>query len=239
MELQPGQVGEGQRELGELAPEQHRRAGHGVGDQHRGEVRVIVAPALPERLAQDAPSASTSRMSSTRARRRPSALRSVASLSGYQRSSWSESATSSALGGHHAQRALEVAVEARPLRGARDREARVAAEHGLHRGDALRARGIVADQADPAPVGLRAQGLDLAPETVPCRARRWPCRPRSGRRRPAPDWPEGRVAAARSTSVRPAGTVSSRPSARRTASSTGSSPGGRAGSGTVAQNPLW
>ena len=52
---QPGVSGNGQRQLGDLAPEQRRRAGDGVGDEQRDEVGVVVAAPLPQRLAQHAP----------------------------------------------------------------------------------------------------------------------------------------------------------------------------------------
>ena len=54
-----------------------------------------------------------------------------------------------------------LAADSRTLGVASDHVARVAVEDPLDLGKALGARAVVADQADPAPVGLRAQRVDL------------------------------------------------------------------------------
>ena len=98
---QPGRVGKRQRELEQLAAEQRRGAGDRVRDEHRGEVVVVVAPpaaracrAAPGPSAVDEPLVGVDEGRVAERRRAASA-----SLSGYQPSSWSHSATSSASAG--------------------------------------------------------------------------------------------------------------------------------------------
>ena len=67
-------------------------------------------------------------------------------------------------GGRHRERPFEVPVEPRSPLGARHGEARVVVQHAEHLLEALRARAVVADDADPAIVGLRPKRLDLGPE---------------------------------------------------------------------------
>src|SRR6185437_6275656 len=50
--LGSGSIGERQSHRQQVSPEQHRRSRDGVGDQERSEVLVIVAPTVPERVAQ-------------------------------------------------------------------------------------------------------------------------------------------------------------------------------------------
>ena len=100
------------------------------------------------------------------------------------------------------QGALEVAIEAEPLLGARHDEARVAADLREQPGMGLGARRVVADDADPVLVGLRAERLELDPQQRRVGlVRRHADRDQARRRRPA----EPRSGAARGDRIRPSG----------------------------------
>ena len=102
-----------------------------------------------------------------RARAPPMPASSRSSLSGRQRSSWSQSVTKSAVGGRHRQRPLEVAVEAEARGHSDEREARVPVDLPLPaRSSALGSRAVVADHADPVAVGLRADRVELAAQQL-------------------------------------------------------------------------
>ena len=131
---------------------------------------MVVAPPLPQRLRAHV--SRRRRPASGRcrpARAEPIASLSASSLSGYQRSSWSLSATSSASGGTSRQGALEVPVEAQVRLGAREHEPRVARDDLGDRLEALGLRAVVADQADPVAVGLGADRLDLGAKELDVR----------------------------------------------------------------------
>ena len=70
------------------------------------------------------------------------------------------------------QRALEVAVEPAPAVRPRQHEPRVVADHLAHLGDPLGPRAVVADDAQPVRLGLRADRLDLVAEQVDRRLER-------------------------------------------------------------------
>src|SRR5215211_5264764 len=164
VELQARRVRERERQLGDLAPEQRRRARDRVRDEQRGEVRVVVAPPPPHRLAQHAPArvdeplvaVGEHRAADRRAQRRE-LLRPPAIVLIAQRQQ-------SRLARRQPERAFEVAIEAEPALGARHDEALVAVHGRADRREVVGAGAVVADHADPAPVRLRAQRLDLRAE---------------------------------------------------------------------------
>src|SRR5919204_374691 len=159
VELQARRVGERQRELGDLAPEQRRRARDAVGDEQRHQVGVVVAPSLPERLAQDAALGVDEALVAVDELRGAQLVAEGRELVGVPAVVLIAERDELCLGRRHPQRALEVSVEAEAPLGARDREPLVAGDHRLDLREALRARAVVADHAQPAAVALPAQRL--------------------------------------------------------------------------------
>ena len=70
------------------------------------------------------------------------------------------------VGGDELERALEVPIEAEPLRRTREDEARVARDRTLDRRQRLRPRAVVADHAHPAVVRLGADRVQLTREQL-------------------------------------------------------------------------
>ena len=124
--------GKGSSELDQLAAEQRRRPGDGVGDQHRREVGVVVAPASPQGFAQYVPVGVDEPLVRVDELRAPSAPRSTSSFSGMPAVVLVAERDELGLRGHQSEGALEVAVEAaaRALR-ARDDEARSSPDRRL------------------------------------------------------------------------------------------------------------
>ena len=155
---------EGQRDVEQVAPEQRRRAGDRIGDEQRAQVGVVVAPVAPVRRGEepavraDDPRVAVdqSRVSDLRQQRRELVRVPHVVLVGQRDDAGG--------GRRQPERALEVPVEAEPAGRAREHEARVAAERVLHHRDALGGRAVVRHDAQPVPVRLRADRLDLARE---------------------------------------------------------------------------
>ena len=228
----PGRVGERQRELGHLAPEERRGAGDRVGDEQRrrGRCGCCAGPATASSRSTR-PSASTSRWSrvderraAERAAQRRELVRVPAVVLVAQRDAARPRRAPAPARARSCGRSRSRRSGARDARSARRPRAPRSSV-----AEALRARAVVADHADPAPVGLRAQRLDLGARTAPGRARRSPCRPRRSLARGS-----GLGAAAARTGTAPTRTAA--PAPARTPSST-RAPSGRGGTGTVAHQP--
>ena len=157
---------ERERVLEQVTTEQRGCPGDGVGDQQREEVGVVVGAPVPPRLRDqlpvtrdDARVAVDELGAPDRADQRCELVpMPVVVLVGHRHVF--------GVGSHHRQRALEVAIEAEPPGRARDGEARVSADLPLERGIGIGVRAVVADEADPVPVGLGPDRVELAPQQV-------------------------------------------------------------------------
>ena len=109
---------EGQGELGNLAAEERRGAGDGVGDQHGGEVGVVVAPALPQRLSQHASVGIDEALVGVHELRGPERLPEHLQLLGVPAVVLVAQRQQLDSGRSQPQRPLEVAIEAQALLGA-------------------------------------------------------------------------------------------------------------------------
>ncbi len=158
--------GEGQRGVEQLAAQQRGGARDRVGRQQREQVRVVVAAAAPvgvgDQLAvgADDPRVRVDELGLPEPVEQPRELVRAPGvvLVGHR--------DVLRPGGHERQRALEVAVEAEVALRARDDEPRVVADDLPQDGQAVGARAVVGDHADPVAVGLRADRLHLGGEQL-------------------------------------------------------------------------
>ncbi len=160
---------ERQRRLEQLPPEQRGRSGHGVVDHLGGDVVGGVAAQVPVGVGEDLPALGGDPHVAVGERGAGmSGERGVQSLElvGVPAVVLVGERDQRRLGRDQAQRALEVGVEAEPLRRSRDDEARVVADRPLEAREGLLARAVVADQADPVGPGLVADRVELADQPL-------------------------------------------------------------------------
>ncbi len=155
--------------LDHATAEQAGRANDRVRDQERGEIGVVVPPALPQRLPADlAVGIDPSQVAVGELRRldripqRRELVRIPAIVVVAERDELR-------LRRNHPQHPLEVPVEAETPLGARQHEPIVAGDGVGDRLVAIRRGAIVADQADPVRVGLPSNRLELGMEELEVR----------------------------------------------------------------------
>ena len=159
-------LGEGKHQLEQVAPKQRCRARDGVGEQQRGEARVVVAALPPQRLRDHrAVGADRAGVAVYQARVAdpPDEGRELVGMPAVVLVGEGDEPR---LGRGHAEGALEVAVEAEAALRARKLEAGIVSDRTLEPGEALGARRVIAEQAEPVAVGLLAKRRDLALEEL-------------------------------------------------------------------------
>ena len=169
VELHPGAFRERQRALHHVTPDEHRGAGHRVGDQHRGHVRAIVEAPDPHRVAQALPAGAGQPLIGVHERARADARSQRRELVRVPDVVLVAQRDQLGLRRGERERPLEVAIEAEPLRRLRDVEAWVVAPaaegiggaRGLGAGGGGTAGAVVGDHARPVGVGLRTDRFDL------------------------------------------------------------------------------
>jgi hypothetical protein len=162
VKLPAGPIRERQCPLDHAATKQARGAGDRVQDQQRGEVVVVAAAPLPQRFRThetrgiDPPEVTVGELG--RAYRLPERLELVRIPAIVMIAEGDELG----LRRDHPQDPLEVSVKAEVLVRARNDEATVSGDLLPDPLEPVQPRMVVADQADPIPVGLGANRLDLS-----------------------------------------------------------------------------